>query len=205
MMPPEYIEAITAVLKEMEQKSPFKLRGWGKYVRAGEQYERAITTGICERLKVHQFNSTPEKPYPNGMGNCDIVFSGTEQPEVWIEAKLYYTFYFDDSDETYSNPKPSYADGYWENQIHKLIADDCGGKLLTLSPLAEVAGLLLGFEIQNLGPTGKQINRVLRSEMSEHLAGWRIRHLSDVEGWIGVIKGCWKYKFVTRAMLLTPS
>jgi hypothetical protein len=205
MIPPEYVEAIIAVLKDMELESPFRLRGWGKYVRAGEQYERAITAGVCERLRSLQFNSTPEKPYPNGMGSCDIVFNRPEGPEVWIEAKLYYTYYFDDSDETYSNPKPSYSDGHWQNQIYKLVADDCRGKLLKMSPATEVAGLLLGFEIQNLGPSGKQINRAIRSEVSENLSGWRVRHLSDRDGWIGTVRGCWKYKFVTRAMLLTPS
>ncbi len=77
MLPPEYVKAILDVLKGMEYESPFRLRGWGKYFRACEQYERAITVGICERLKLFQFNGTPEKPYPNGGGAlapCGCLF-----------------------------------------------------------------------------------------------------------------------------------
>ncbi len=205
MLPQDYFDAIRTVLKGMEDESPFGLRGWKKYTGERGQEEKLITGEVARRLNrpPFRFNSTSEKGYGNNQA-CDVVFSRDDGPEAWLEAKLYYTYFFDDNDCTYSNPKAAYGSGTYPNKIRS-ICRDCRAKLMSLPTGTEIAGLLLGFEVQNLGPPWCDIERKLKSEMSNLIPRWQFQHLSGPDGWTKVIQACPKYRFVTRGILLTPS
>ena len=58
MLPPEYIQAITDVLKEMEEESPYGLRGWARHSGSAGQDEVPITRDVCAGLTRRGFQST---------------------------------------------------------------------------------------------------------------------------------------------------
>jgi hypothetical protein len=208
MLPTTYTDALSAALKAMDDESPFGLRGWVKYIGRHVQDEPAITRELCSRLTECDFRSRAPR-YPQTGESCDIVSSLPGGGEVWVEAKLYYTFYFGNGDHSYEAPIPSHSEGHWRNQIRKLVCVDCRGKLLRLLPGREIAGLLLGFEMEDVplpNPSAKEIDEFLRSQMDEAIPGWRIHALSEQAGWGKHIQDCVRpYKFVTHARLLMPA
>jgi hypothetical protein len=207
MLPQCYIDEITAVLSEMDQP-PGRLRNWPDDGTRAEMVEPLITNALCERLTQRGYKSKPRGYSDEDFGNCDIVMTLPEQEEIWIEAKHYYTVFFDSKTETFS---PSKGEGRWKAKIRSLLRD-CRDKLLRWAPpSAHIAGLLLGFEIKSLpmnvriyNPSAIEIDEFLQSEMKHYLPGWQYNLLSEPNGWPGRMRQHPEIEVVTRPMLLMP-
>lgn len=205
MLPQDYLDTLTLILNEMEHESLYGLRGWKKYVGSSRQDEVVITQELCTRLTKHGFTSMPDK-YPESSAICDVVSVLANGTRIWIEAKLYYTMFFDDNDLNYENPRASYGSGHWKKQIGYLVSD-CKSKLLRSLPNDTlIAGLLLGFEMKlsrGSNVSSAEVDRFVRSEMNAHLPGWSVHYLFGVDGEQRTLDYCPQHKFVTRPMLWT--
>lgn len=219
MLPSDYVQVLASVLKGMEDESAFGLRGWLKHLRsqgdkpptASQQDELAITDSLCKRFTSLGFPSRPER-YPHSNEYCDIVSRLPNRNAIWIEAKVYYTVYFDDKDLTYSAPRMAGGSHTWNARIRAL-RDDCVHKLRMLPNSEHVAGLLIGFEtyaatagasLPPRNPSMSEVEKAARAALTDELADWQMHLLAEGEGWERVLSQCPAYRFVTRPVLWTP-
>jgi hypothetical protein len=195
---PFLADKLESALREMDAESPFGLRGWLKHLRSkglkahrGQPDEVAITGSLCDYLTRNGVASEP-RAYGSG-GFCDIVSTLSENREAWIEAKSYYTIYFDDADVSFSSPRLCRGSQTWKARIEAL-ASDCSNKLASI---ANAAGLLIGFEVASNvrplhpnNPSPSAIDFFMRGVVKRRLPGWNIFPLSARGEWNRTIAQC---------------
>ena len=173
MLPPDYVKAIWRALKDMDAANPGGLSNWPN---VGEV---PITDALCRFLTQHGFDSRHQQSYSPGI--CDIVSALPGGIEVWIEAKLYWTLYF----ERGTTLAEAHSGEYYSRKIDALVTD-CSTKLAQFAResqgTVEIAGLLIGFEktcprrmtLNFRNPQWEDISKHLRNKMKVVLPGWSI-------------------------------
>jgi hypothetical protein len=211
MLPPDYVQALSQSLEEIENgECESGLSGWGDHCGYGDRYEVAITESLCPLLKKRGFVTRNERWYDTVAGRCDLVSCLLERTEAWIEAKVYWTVYFNKNGRLVS----SRNDEKWDKRIPNLI-NQCKSRLEPMykssGGATKVAGLLIGLEKLNTevvaprlyNPTAAKIDGFLRKTMSEYSLPWTIQPL-----WGASIMRrstiCPQVIVVSRPLLLIP-
>lgn len=205
----DFLKALSMGLAEMDRTLRYGCRGiirhlkeLGRILPSNQQDEIGLIDRLCALLRENGMSA-----YPNAsiVPDIDVRYPGTDK--IKIEAKTYWTFYFNDRDTDYCNPRPAGGSQTWQRRIRTLVSD-CRDKLVPqcAAPNTSCGGLLIGFELRpNTGttlignPSHEAIVSFMRSEVERSLPAATIRPLSPEGGWSKEIDACPRFTFLTFA------
>jgi hypothetical protein len=206
---PEFVANVSSILRDMDQTLPYGIRGivkhleeTGRVIRGNNQDEVAVISQLCSQLRDANI---PAKANPSIVPDIDVAYGGPDR--IKVEAKVYYTAFFQNADLAYRNPKLAYGSQTWRARIQTLV-EDCATKLLPQCQASdsECGGLLVGFELEpcpgtifSKNPRHAEIVNLMRAEVTRALPGTLIHRLSPENGWRRSVDSCTSFSFSTHA------
>jgi hypothetical protein len=205
----EFVANVSSKLQDMDQTLTYGMRGvvkhleeTGRVIRGSNQDEVAVVSYLCSLLRDA---GIPAVANPSIVPDIDVGYDGFDR--IKVEAKVYYTAFFQNGDLAYRSPRLANGSQTWKARIRTLVAD-CSAKLLPQCQTShsECGGLLVGFELEPCqgtvfsgNPTHAQIESFMRAEVSRSLPEAVIHRLSPENGWRRTVGACTSFSFSTHA------